>query len=37
MRDGGNSSVGNGGKRERNGVLFLLGHRVWRGVLLFFF
>lgn len=37
VRDGGNSSVGNGGKRERNGVLFLLGHRVWRGVLLFFF
>ncbi len=28
MRDSGNSSVSNGGKRERNGVLFLLGYRV---------
>ncbi len=35
VRDGGNSSVGNGGKRERNGVLFLLGHRVAWGVVVF--
>lgn len=33
MGDGGNSSVRNGGKRERNWVLFLLGLGVgWDGV-----
>lgn len=35
MRDGGNSSVRNGGKRERNGVLFILGCRVGWGVVVF--
>lgn len=35
MRGGGNSSVRNGGKRERNEVLFLLGHRVAWGVVVF--
>jgi hypothetical protein len=33
--DGGNSSVRNGGKSERNGVLFLLGQGVGWGVVVF--
>jgi len=35
VRDGGNSSVRNGGKSERNGVLFLLGRGVGWGVVVF--